>query len=653
MRERILRAGARSATSAVVAYFLLTVALTWPLVRGITRDIPADFGDPLLNIWVLAWDCEHLLHALGGHLDALREYWNANIYYPHPLSLAYSEHLTTQAVMVLPVYAVTKNPILCYNVLFLSTFLLSATGMFLFVRELTGSTLAAWLGGLAFGFAPYRFGTLPHLQVLSSMWMPFTLLGFHRFLHTRRSWPLVGGSAAWLAQNLSCGYFLLFFSPVVALYLGLEMTRRRLWSDRTLLAMTALSIVAVGAATSAFLIPYWRLRQLGFAARSLDETIRYSADVLGYFTADVGMAAWGGLIRAWAKPEGSLFPGFTISVLAAVGVLDRWRRARRGLSPAREGPGVRALACLFGAACAVTVAILGGWSLRAQVGGLELRLTSLSRGLLIVAGLGGALLALSPRRRTIAARWSASPVATLALLTIFAFAMSLGPQIRAHGRLVEDQNIYAFFYRLVPGYDGLRVPARCAMIVALGLSALAGFGVSGLPARYRGGATALLTLFIIAESWAAPIPMNINSTEYKQNGLMPLPDTVSAGAELPAVYRFVSTLPPSAALIELPFGEVAFETRFMFYSTTHWRRLVNGYSGGGPDEYGIWAERFKDIASRPDLAWQAVTESGATHIIVHEGSYAGDRGRLVSQWALAHGARELGTFGSDRIFAVR
>jgi hypothetical protein len=155
--------------------------------------------------------------ALGGHVQALGEYWDANIYYPHPLALAYSEHLTAQAVMILPIHAAARNPILSYNVVFLSTFVLSAIGMFLFVRELTGSSGAAFLAGVAFGFAPYRFGTLPHVQVLSSMWMPFVLFGFHRYLDSRRIAPLAGAAVAWLAQNLSCGYYLLFFSPAVAL----------------------------------------------------------------------------------------------------------------------------------------------------------------------------------------------------------------------------------------------------------------------------------------------------------------------------------------------------------------------------------------------------------------------------------------------------
>ena len=109
-----------------------------------------------------------------------------------------------------------------------------------------------------------------------------------------------------------------------------------------------------------------------------------------------------------------------------------------------------------------------------------------------------------------------------------------------------------------------------------------------------------MSVLLVAESWAVPIEVNVNSIDYKQHDLMPLPDTLPTAADLPAVYRFVERLPASSVLIELPFGEVAFETRYMFYSTFHWRRLVNGYSGGGPGEYGLWAERFKEILAEPE-----------------------------------------------------
>src|SRR3954470_2745702 len=163
-------------------YAAATVALMWPLVLDLTRAVPGDFGDPLFTSWVLAWDATHLGRGL----------WNANIFAPQPLALAYSEHLLPQAVQALPIYAATGNPILCYNLLFLSTFVLSAFGMFLFARELTRTDAAAIVAVLAFACTRLRMAAIAHLQVLSAAWMRFVLYGFRRYVVTRRFRPLAG-----------------------------------------------------------------------------------------------------------------------------------------------------------------------------------------------------------------------------------------------------------------------------------------------------------------------------------------------------------------------------------------------------------------------------------------------------------------------------
>ena len=63
--------------------------------------------------------------------------------------------------------------------------------------------------------------------------------------------------------------------------------------------------------------------------------------------------------------------------------------------------------------------------------------------------------------------------------------MSFGPEIRAKGRVVTTANVYTVFYNLVPGFDGLRVPARYSTIVALGLAAVWS-GVAVMRAGKRG-----------------------------------------------------------------------------------------------------------------------------------------------------------------------
>jgi hypothetical protein len=163
---------------------------------------------------------------------------------------------------------------------------------------------------------------------------------------------------------------------------------------------------------------------------------------------------------------------------------------------------------------------------------------------------------------------------------------------------------------------------------------------------------ALAASLILIEALAVPIPINQSSADYKQRGLAPLPATVTIGAAAPAVYAFAAQLPESAVLIEFPLGEPAFDIRYMFYSTLHWRRLVNGYSGGAPLEYEVLTESLKDLATRPDRAWQAVADSTATHAIVHEASYVDDGGMRISAWLRARGAREVASFGTDHVFAL-
>ena len=143
--------------------------------------MPGDLGDSLLNMWILGWGAEHVPRLLTGSIG-WSEFWNANIFHPDPLALALSEHLFGQVLQILPVYWLTGNIILCYNLLFISTFALSAFGTYLLVRDLTGDKRAAFIAGLVYGFLPYRIASVPHVQVMSSQWMPFALYGLNRFV---------------------------------------------------------------------------------------------------------------------------------------------------------------------------------------------------------------------------------------------------------------------------------------------------------------------------------------------------------------------------------------------------------------------------------------------------------------------------------------
>ena len=621
MRDDTLKRLSLNPAAATALYCAVAVVFTWPLALGLTRDIPWDLGDSLLNAWILAWDADHLLRLFSGDFGALSGFWNANIFYPEPLTLAYSEHLFAQAVQILPVYALTGNIILCYNLLFLSTFVLSGLGMYLFVREVTGSPRAGFVAGLIYAFAPYRVPQFSHVQVISSHWMPFALYGIRRYFDGRRMWPLVGAGTALVAQNLSNGYFLLFFAPFVLAYALFEIATRNLWKDVRVWMALGATAIGVTALTMPFLLPYLELRNQGFGPRALNEVKSFSADVFSYWTSPAESRLWGRAIRAYPKSEGDLFPTIAAMLLGCIGlamtVQHAWDHARS--RPAATAA-MKPVFYLLAAAAAVYVLFLGliisgnGFT---HIGPLPVSVRNLWRNFRVLAIIAGLLLVVSPRARTFARQWMGTIPAFAILAVVVSFLLSLGPEIRTEGRLISELGPYSFFYWNVPGFDGLRVPARFAMLGVLFLAIAAGCGAAAIERRHRLGRAIALGLgaFAVVEAFAAPITLNgtVEDTRYATP-----PARVYTGDEVPGVYRFLKGISaPGTVVVEFPFGEWAYELRYVFYSTAHWHPLLNGYSGHFPLSYNMNATHLRHPLDYPDASWTTLMKSGATHAIVH------------------------------------
>jgi hypothetical protein len=642
----------RAAWIAAAAYLAITLVMTWPLARGVGRDVAWDLGDSLLNMWIVTWDGEQLKTILAGDLRRITTFFDANIFYPEARSLAFSEHLFGQAVQAFPVYVVSRNPILCYNLLFISTFVLSGLGMFLLVRELTGHTPAAFLAGLLFAFAPYRFSQAPHLQVLSAQWMPFALYGFRRYFATGRRRALAGAAAALVAQNLSCVYYLLYFTPVAMLYVLWEIGGR--WRDRRMWTHLAMAAVAVVACTVPFLLPYREVRDALQFTRSTIEVERYSADVYSYATAFPASRTWGRAMRALPGRDADLFPGAIPLVLAAAAVVCWIVSVRRELAPAPliDSLGRKGAAAFAGAAAAhlaLAAYLIAFRRIDADLLGIAVRASNVTRLLATAAIASAGALALSPRARARVVVALRRPEAIFVIVLVLAWWMSLGPTPRVAGRLLDLWSPYRVLLEHVPGYEGLRVPSRFAMIVALSLSALAGLGAARLPRGRRGVmAIAILAVAFLIESHVRP---------FMVNGLLPLSGYVTPEARVyrpavaPPIYRDLARVRADAVVLEMPYGNPQYDARAVYYSTVHWRKLVNGYSGFYPPNYSRLTAILAAF-SRDDLAWAALGAMGVTHVVVHEGAYLDDEGVRFSAWLLANGAVEVARHSSDVLFAL-
>jgi len=183
------------------------------------------------------------------------------------------------------------------------------------------------------------------------------------------------------------------------------------------------------------------------------------------------------------------------------------------------------------------------------------------------------------------------------------------------------------------------------------LAVLAGFGVRALERTRRGPWLALVfaALFLVEANTA---PINMNQTTGLR-GLAAVPDRVLPGPDTLPIYREVRALPDDVLVAELPFGEWQYELRYVYYSTTHWRRLLNGFSGYFPSSYVLASTVLRDLPARQNEAWDTLLRANVTHVVVHEGAYLGDEGARVTAWLRARGAREVATAGQDRMFELR
>ena len=191
------------------------------------------------------------------------------------------------------------------------------------------------------------------------------------------------------------------------------------------------------------------------------------------------------------------------------------------------------------------------------------------------------------------------------LLVLGAGLLSLGPTIHVAGKALV-RGPYLLLWRYVPGFSGVRVPGRFAVLVMLGLAVLASVGAAVILNRLRptrqAAAALALVLLIGVEYVSFPLPI----------------ESVSVAGPVPAVYEWLAEQPDDFALLELPIDEYpAFEhdIQYIGQSTRHWKWLVNGYSGNFPAGY---LALVRQLQSFPDQASIDILQRmGVRYVIVH------------------------------------
>jgi Protein of unknown function (DUF3108) len=325
--QRLFSTGWRRTGLALLWYLFLTVALTWPLARFPFTKLAALHGpgDPFLNLWILGWDLRTLSQSPVDILTG--RVFEANIFHPARQTLAYSDHFIPVALVVWPFHLLTGNVVFAYNVAFVFALFASACAMHLFVREITGSTWAAIFAGTVWGFWPYHFAHLGHIQLQATFLLPITFLFLHRLVAGNRIRDAIGlGLATALQATWSVYYGVIGVVAlgVAAVALALSTGGRRLGLLVRRLAIGGL----VGAVLVApFIWPYLQVQQREGFTRTLFEASRHSAQAQSYVSAPEVNLLYGatGWLRTDRGAESELFPGFMVIALAVAGLVTARR----------------------------------------------------------------------------------------------------------------------------------------------------------------------------------------------------------------------------------------------------------------------------------------------------------------------------------------
>lgn len=504
--------------------------------------------------------------------------FHGNTFFPFRYILAYSENLLGLAPVTMPVNWLSGNALLAYNLALLTSFVLSGVGAYLLVRRLTGSTAGGLLAGVVYAFAPYKIAQLIHIQELSAQWMPLAMFFLHRALATRRWRDFIGFGVCFTMQALSCLYYASLFGMTIVLFGAFVLAFRRQLVTWGVVAKSAVVGLISAAVLFPLSLPYRHVqREYGFT-RPAQEVTKLSAGVQDYVTAPPGNKLYGAVTASFRPKqfaEHCLFPGLIAIVCAGIGFIGFRKLRSRHEGDAGEDES--------------------------------------------------------------SANHSWFEPTFYAALMLIAFVLTLGPDLQFFGRQYNVPMPYRLFAAIAPGSQGMRVPARFAILVLLGLSVLAGYGMAVLT-QSNGRRPARLVL--------AAVLVGVACAEYYST---PEAFAIPSGQDqIPAVYRWLATLPREETIVaEIPATPLERNAWYEYYSTYHWQTILNGHSS-----------LLAPLDTLPDAAAVDILRMSQAGLVIFHPSYIPDEPNRAEMIQLLDASNELiltQVFddNGDRVYRVR
>lgn len=305
----------RTSIAVFVLYTVLTLIFTYPVAFS-ENMVPGE-GDVFQFLWFF-WSVKTSL------LSLTTPYYSPMIFYPSGVSLAFSGITILNSAASIPLQ-IAFGLVNAYNIIWISSFILSGCGMFLLVKYLTDDTKAAFVSGLIFMFCPYRFAhALGHMNLISTQWIPLYILYLNKTVDEKKLSNALLASLFLLLNALSCYYYLIYMFTFTLIYLLYnELNNKNIFKIDVVkrVGIMAISFIFV---VSPFLYPLFKEM---FASKSeymyYGGFVEYSADLLAFFVPSVLHPVFKDIVSPlYANFTGNyaesiVFAGYTVIIISA------------------------------------------------------------------------------------------------------------------------------------------------------------------------------------------------------------------------------------------------------------------------------------------------------------------------------------------------
>jgi len=220
---------------------------------------------------------------------------------------------------------------------------------------------------------------------------------------------------------------------------------------------------------------------------------------------------------------------------------------------------------------------------------------------------------------------------------ILSFVLSLGPALQWGGKVIKLPFViplpYAFLYYIIPGFNGMRNPARWEMLYLMSISICIGIFLfeyfKGKTKLFRFLFSTLICLLVILE-------FKFPYTYYK----------IPTKEQFPKIYSYIKTLPANSIIAQFPIynwdtflgGPYPENTREYYY-TLSFPKTINGTAGFNPPPWQTNI-RFliKNFPNQKSI--NLVKKMKANYIIVNSNEYDSIQGKkdIVDNKTFADGA---------------